>query len=452
MINKKELWNIVLSELEVSLSPANFKTWFANTSISEIKDNDSIVVISVPTNFSKNWLEEKYHKFILDAMQKEADNKIKKVIYSVNPPLADNKQGLRAVSMDKILKTAEPKIDQNKLNKKYNFDSFVVGSGSELAYAACLAVAKDNGKKYNPLFIYGGVGLGKTHLAQAIANKRLEENPNASVVYTNAEKFTNEFIHAITNKTIDGFKEKYRKINLFLIDDVEFMAGKERTQEEFFHTFNSLYEDDQQIVITSDRLPKAIPAFKDRLTSRLEWGLIVDISPPDFETRVAILRKKCKEKEINLNDNILRYLASNIQDNVRELEGALNKLIVYFEFHHMELDLERVKNILSALKVEPKKVFVKPREIIKIVADFYGIDAEEMIGPSRKKEIAFPRQVVMYLMRKESGASFPLIGKEVGRRDHTTAMYAFEKIKKEVKKEGSTRKEIELIKQRIYNK
>jgi len=450
-VNKQEIWNIVLSELELSLSKANFKTWFQNTYISQFQDNGETVIVGVPNNFSKNWLEKKYHQPILEALQGATDDKIKKVIYKVEAATLAKEPGPEPIDLDKFVPEKVAKTNGHGLNVRYTFKNFIVGKGSELAYAACQVAVKQPGKKYNPLFIYGGVGLGKTHLLQAIGHAILEKNPKVKVLCTNAERFTNEFIRAIGNGTMDKFKEVYRGVDVLLVDDIQFMAGKERTQEEFFHTFNSLHQDGRQIVLTSDRTPKDIPALEDRLISRLEWGLIADISPPDLETRLAILKAKCQERKCNLNEEILQYLATHIQRNVRELEGALNKLIAYYEFHRTELNLSVVKNILASLNTRRKKGLIQAKELIETVANFYGIHVSEMIGISRKRELVVPRQVAMYLMREEVGASFPLIGKELGNRDHTTAMHAYEKIKTGIEQNSRTKQEIDLIKQRLYN-
>ncbi len=458
-MDKKQLWNIVLSELEITLSKANFKTWLSNTCISQIQDEGQTIVVGVPTNFAKTWLEKKYHHSIFETLQQATDNKVKRVIYKVEP-VSPEPSAVQpgVIDLEKIpddLSTRgenELRTNGYGLNPKYTFKNFIVGKGSELAYAACLAVTRQRtGKKYNPLFIYGGVGLGKTHLLQAIGHEILQKNPKIRMLYTNAEKFTNEFIQAIRKKAMDKFRNVYRGLDVLLIDDIQFMTGKEQTQEEFFHTFNSLYQEERQIVITSDRPPKEIPALEDRLTSRLEWGLIADISPPDLETRLAILKTKCQNLKCNLSEEILQYLAAHIQNNVRELEGALNKLIAYYEFHQIELDLPMVKSILDTFGVQKKRGFIQPKQVIETVADFYGIRVNEMVSISRKRELVTPRQMAMYLMREEVGASFPMIGKELGDRDHTTAMHAYEKIKKEIEKGGRVKQEIDLIKQRFYN-
>lgn len=450
-MNKKEIWNIVLSELELVLSKANFKTWFQNTSISQIKDDGETVVVSVPNNFSKNWLEKKYHRAILEAIQGATDNKVKRIIYQVETPLIEKQIKPIVIDVNRLSAEKPAQTNSHGLNIRYTFKNFVVGKGSELAYAACQAVVKQPGKKYNPLFIYGGVGLGKTHLLQAVGHAILEKNPKVKVLYTNAEKFTNEFVNSIGDGTVDNFKNTYRNLNVFLIDDIQFMTGKERTQEEFFHTFNSLYQEERQIVITSDRTPKDIPALEDRLISRLGCGLIVDITPPDLETRLAILKAKCQERKCAFSEDILQYLAAHIQKNVRDLESALNKLIAYQELYQTDLNLPLVKNILISLGNRPKKTLVQPRELIAAVANFYGLQISEMTGVSRKRELVNPRQVAMFLLREEVGASFPLIGKELGNRDHTTAMHAYEKIKREVEQNSRIKQEIDLIRQRLYN-
>jgi len=452
LLGKEQIWQIVLSELELVISRTNFKTWFQNTYIACLEDNDETAVVAVPNNFSREWLEKRYHKSILTALQNASDNKIKKVIYKVETKATSKVAAPISIGPETKTKEAEVKANGYGLNPHYTFETFVVGQGSELAHAAALAVAKEPVKRYNPLFIYGGVGLGKTHLLQAIGHYLLKNNSEKKVRYTNAEKFTNEFIEAIRKGTVDKFRKFYRNLDVLLIDDIQFMAGKERTQEEFFHTFNSLHQEERQIVITSDRPPKSLPALEDRLISRLEWGLIADITPPDLETRLAILKAKCQERNYTLSDEILQYLATHIQNNVRELEGALNKIIAYQDLQRTTIDLNIVKNIITNLAAQPKKGLVQTKQIVEVVANFYGVKVGDMISVSRRRELVTPRQVVMYLMREEINASFPLIGKELGNRDHTTAMHAYGKIKKEVDEGGRIKQEVDLIKQRLYNK
>jgi len=447
MIDHQKIWQVVLAELELSIPKANFKTWFQNTSLSKIEEDTKTAVIMVPNNFTKNWLEKRYHKNILKILEKATDGEIKKIRYEYEigkPPLSP-----------KFLESFKAPVQKEKingfgLNPNYTFKRFVTGKENELAYAASCAVAKNPGKKYNPLFIYGGVGLGKTHLLHAIGHAILEKNRYLKVLCTNAEKFTNEFVDAIRSGTMEKFNKNYRNLDVFLIDDIQFIAGKKGTQEAFFHIFNSLHQADKQIVITSDRPPKTIPTLEDRMVSRFEWGLIADIIPPGLEMRLAILRAKCQEKKFFLSDEILNYLANQITNNVRELEGVLNRLMVYRDFHGIELDLAVTKSIINSLSTGANKKFVRLKEVLEAVSDFYNIKVSEMIGPSRKKELVEPRQVAMYLLREELKASFPLIGKEFGNRDHTTVMHSYEKIKKEVEAEGRKKQEIDFIKQKLY--
>ncbi|MHA1757637.1 MAG: chromosomal replication initiator protein DnaA, partial [Promethearchaeota archaeon] len=317
--------------------------------------------------------------------------------------------------------------------------------------AACRAVVKNPGNTYNPLFIYGGVGLGKTHLLQAIGHEALKQR-NKKILYVTSEKFTNEYIQAVKNGRAKEFKDLYRNVDFLLIDDIQFIAGKESTQEEFFHTFNHLHQSNKQIVLTSDRPPQAIPALEKRLLSRFEWGMIADISSPDLETRIAILEKKTKEKNYNINKEVINFIATNIQNNVRELEGVLNRLIAYHQFNNTPINLENAKKIIDSItSISSHKKSVTPKEIIKTVAQFYDLKIEDIMGKSREKRFAYPRQIIMYLMREEIKSSYPSIGQELGGRDHTTAMHAFHKISQDIENDERIRQEINAIKQRLYN-
>jgi len=461
-MTKEQLWQAVLGELELSLSKAHFTTWLKNTFISLLEDDQ--VVVGVPNAFTQAWLEKKYHKAILRVLQGITNGQIKKVIYKVESQLSIKKedplkdltsnistfQKLNKIKKDKFEKSVTQRFG---LNPKYTFKNFVVGKGNELAHAACCRVANNPGVRYNPLFLYGGVGLGKTHLIQAIGHKVIAKfGTNKKILYINAERFTNEYIQAIrTGKTKD-FKNTYRAVDILLVDDIQFIAGKEGTQEEFFHTFNDLHQKNSQIVLTSDRPPKAIPALEERLTSRFEWGMIVDVSSPDLETRIAILESKIKEKNYYLDKEIIQYIAANIQKNVRELEGALNKIIAYHELYNINPTLETTKNILSSLISSYRKpTNISSRQLLNTVADFYEIKVDDLTGSSRKKELVIPRQISMYLLRTELDYSYPTIGKELGGRDHTTAMHAYKKINKEIKNEGRIKQEVDLIQQRLYN-
>jgi len=449
----QKIWQAALGELELTLSRANFTTWFKNTFISS--DEEEIITISVPNTFTKAWLEKKYHSAILKALQKITDNKVKNIVYQVETKTSLQSQKSPEKVAEKIAKevvSAEtPTVNEFGLNPRYTFSNFIIGKGNELAQAASLAITKKLGKIYNPLFIYGGVGLGKTHLIQSIGNQVLKESPDRKVLYVSSEKFTNDFIKSISNNRTERFKDTYRSVDVLLVDDIQFLAGKEGTQEAFFHTFNDLHQANRQVVMTSDRPPKAIPALENRLVSRFEWGMIADISTPDLETRSAILKAKCQEKNCQFSDEIISYVATNIQNNVRELEGALNKIVAHCQLIGVTPTLEEIKKILDSITSIQRKRSVTPRQIINLVAEFYDIKIEGLLGSCRKKNLALPRQIVMFLMREELKSSFPSIGQEVGNRDHTTAMHAYSKITKAIDEDEKINQDIKLIKEKLYN-
>jgi chromosomal replication initiator protein len=348
------------------------------------------------------------------------------------------------------LEFEELKINkETNLNPKYTFESFVVGPSNELAHAAAWAVAKKPGLVYNPLFIYGGTGLGKTHLLQAVGDAVLKDFDQKRIRYVPTEKFTAEIVYSIRNQTIESLKAKYRAIDVLILDDVQFLSGKEKTQEEFFHTFNALYESNKQIILSSDRPPKSIPALADRLRSRFEGGMIGDIGYPDYETRIAILKTKCQEKGLNFSDEVLDYVATNIQRNIRELEGALNRLVAFQRVNNQSPDLETSKVLLKSLFLSPSKM-INPKKIIEIVSEFYDLKEKDLLSLSRKKEIVKPRQVAMFLLRSELKSSYPFIGRRFAGKDHTTAIHACEKILKQAESDENLSNEISLIKQRIY--
>lgn len=444
-MTKEELWEAVLAQIQFNTSPANFATWFKKTEISS-RDEDQIVV-SVPNNFSKEWLQNKYHKKIL------------KILHKLNPDIKDIEY---KVDSSKVKQTPSPGVEEEQLkfndfeldkdtnlNPRYTFENFVVGSFNELSHAGAWAVAKEPGSVYNPLFIYGGVGLGKTHLLQAIGN-RVKDNFDKKIKYVSAEKFTSGVVSSIKNQKIQEFKSNFKNIDTLIIDDIQFLSGKEKTQEEFFHIFNVLYEKDNQIILSSDRPPKAISPLKDRLRSRFEGGMIADISLPDYETRMAILKLKIKEREVSIPEQILDYIANNVKDNIRELEGALNKLIAYKKLNNETPDLEVAKSLLKNLVYSSKKI-ITPDKIVKTVANFYGIDQEKLASPSRKREVVKPRQIAMYLLRDKLDNSYPSIGERFGDRDHTTVIYACEKIEEKLGKEDGISEEIDLINQKLKN-
>lgn len=463
-MNTHELWQTALGELELTLSKVNFATWFKNTFISSF--DEERVVISVPNIFTKSWLENKYNTAIIKSLQSASNLRIREVIYKVElrpqsrPLLTEMPAQLPSSNETAVLpKQREESLDlhkrefasESKLNPKYTFDSFIVGKGNELAHAAALAIAADPGKKYNPLFVYGGVGLGKTHLIQSIGNEVYKKNAQAKVLYVTCEKFTNEFINAVKSGRGKEFKDTYRTVDVLMIDDIQFLTGKDGTQEEFFHTFNALHQAEKQVILTSDRPPKQIPALEQRITSRLEWGMLVDISSPDFETRIAILETKCKERNYDLDPEIVRYLATIVQSNVRELEGALNKIIAFHQFKNIKPTLESVKSILTSFNPSHTKKNVTVKHIIQTVSSYFDVAVVDITGKCRERRLAFPRQIIMYLIREELNASYPTIGAELGGRDHTTAMHACSKIGGELENDPKLRQDIDLIKQRLYN-
>jgi len=476
----QELWQATLGELEILLSKANFTTWFKNTSIASY--NEDKVIINVPNIFTKEYLAKKYHQVILKALKNITQNSnLKEIEYRIDSAVQNrtnyftsssvgpaSKQKMtsgrpmtESISHILVQESGEPETGKSpatgasKLNSKYTFNTFIVGRNSELAHAAALAVVKNPGNAYNPLFIYGGVGLGKTHLMQAIGNKILENNPKAKVLYTSCENFTNDFMAAVraaseNPKALQEFNDKYRSLDVFLIDDIQFLSGKERTEEAFFNIFNELQQNNKQLVISSDRPPKAIPGIEQRTISRFEWGMIADISVPDFETKIAILEEKLKEKNFTLSREMINYLAGAIHNNIRELEGVLNRIIALSQLQNRELGLEEIKQLTSAIIVNTQKNSLTPKNVIKKVAEYFDISIDDVIGPCRKKNLTEPRQITMFLMREELKLSYPVIGQELGGRDHTTVIHACEKITKQIKLEDKIRQDVNTLKQKLY--
>ena len=446
---KEEFWQAVLAQIQLDISAANFATWFKDTGIASYKNGQAVIL--VPNSFAKEWLENKYGKTIFKILY-SLDKEIKEIKYTVG------KTELKAVKKPQIslpaigqLDFEEFKIDKETgLNPKYTFENFIVGPFNELAQAAAWAVSKKPGLVYNPLFIYGGVGLGKTHLLQAIGNAVAKNFSQKKINYVSAEKFTAGIVSSIKNHTIESFKIKYKAFDVLILDDVQFLANKEKTQEEFFHTFNTLYENNKQIILSSDRPPKAIPALAERLRSRFEGGMIGDISYPDYETRMAILKAKSQEKGISFPENVLDYIASNVQRNIRELEGVLNRLVAYQKINNQIPNLDTAKSLLKSLFASPNKI-INPKKIIQIVSEFYDMKEREILSPSRKKEIVRPRQIAMFLLREELKSSYPFIGRKFAGKDHTTAIYACEKIGREIESNENLSNEIDLIRQRILS-
>lgn len=403
------VWDKVLQNIRTEIGSTSFDIWFSMVKYNTCRNEK--IYISVPNTLTKEWIESRY----LENMQKTF-------------------RDLTQQDISLILTTEPIEKDAyiSPLNSKYTFDTFVVGNSNRFAHAACYAVGETPSRAYNPLFIYGGVGLGKTHLMQAIGHRILSNNPKYSVMYVSSEQFTNELIGSIKDDNTPGFRNKYRNIDVLLIDDIQFLAGKERTQEEFFHTFNTLYEANKQLVISSDRPPRNIPTLEDRLRSRFEWGLITDIQTPDLETRIAILRKKAQTDNFNIPYDVLDYIANYIDSNIRELEGALVRLVAYATINNKPLDMatatEALKDILPP--PGPKKITIEC--IQKEVCKYYGLDISEMLSKKRNKQLVVPRQVAMFLCRKLTDASLPLIGDQFGGRDHTTVMHSLDKVNREI--------------------
>ena len=457
MESRDKIWQNVLGQLELLISRANFTTWFKNTFL--VEHDDQQAIIGVPNSFTKVWLEKKYHDHITRALEGVLSINNLQVIYRV-----ESRENLANVGQKNqiVTKIEEAPVynsgSQNNhknlnkfgLNSNYTFDSFVVGPGNELAQAAALACAQKPGETYNPLFIYGGVGLGKTHLVQAVGNHILAKNPQKKILYINSEKFTNDFIFAIKSGKTDKFKNIYRNVDVLLIDDIQFIGGKEQTQEEFFHTFNALHQNNKQIIISSDRQPKAIAGIENRLTSRFEWGMIADISFPDLETRVAILETKCQQRNYRLSQEIIQLVAESIQENIRELEGALNRIIAFHQLNNTSPTTESVRSLLGGISINPKKAGLTSKKLLRVVADFFDISLEELLGSSRKKELVVPRQIAMFLMREQLKSSFPNIGQEVGGRDHTTAMHACFKITDLLTSDDKLKNDLAVLRQKIY--
>ncbi len=447
-MDSNQLWQSVLAELEIQISRPNFITWLKNSQLVK-KDDDGGVIVGLSNNFAKEWVENKYHKMIFSSLR-NIDETVKRVEYIV---CEEKRQIIKEeVKSDFIKQESFPelKIDsETNLHPKYTLNSFVVGSANELAYAASLAVVKDVGKKYNPLFIYGGTGLGKTHLIQAIGNEiRTYYKNSIKVRYVSSEKFVNDVIGGIRNKRMEDVKNKYRNIDVLIIDDIQFIGGKERSEEEFFHTFNILYENNKQIIISSDRPPAAIPTLEERLRSRFEGGMIADITYPDYEMRIAIIKNKLQEKNHSFEDDVCSLIAAKIQRNIRELEGILNKLIFYKEVKKVELTIRIAEEIIANTLQQSSKN-ITPNQIIKSVADFFEIIPSEIMNRSRKKSVVEPRQITAFLFRDILNMSYPEIGEKLGKRDHSTAIHACEKISQEINKNQNLNQKITLIREII---
>jgi chromosomal replication initiator protein len=457
-MDAKQVWRAALGELQVSLSPANFETWLRDTQLVDVEEQR--FRIAVPNGFAKDWLETRYRSLISQTLARIVGYSVQ-VEFVVSAAATVSMDGAGATEPDQAppSPTRHVRVEPTRvggeggatyLNPRYTFSNFIVGSANRLAHAASLSVAERPGHAYNPLFLYGGVGLGKTHLMHAIGNQVIARFPRKRVVYATSEKFTNEFITSIQQGKIDDFRARYRRIDLLLIDDIQFIADKERTQEEFFHTFNAIHEDGKQIVLSSDRPPKAILTLEERLRSRFEWGLIADLTAPDLETRIAILRAKAEEGAVPITSDVIEFIARKVVSNIRELEGALNRIVAYAAMGAMPISIELAQAVLSNVLYNPKKRQVTPERIAKAVSDYYSVPMDVLAGQKRDKAIVMPRQIAMFLMREETDVSLLRIGAELGGRDHSTVLHACDKINREVAVNDELRREIAAVRELIY--
>ncbi len=457
MFNTKELdqvWEKTLDTIKDQLSNPSFKTWFSDTSPLELT-SEGLLKLKVPNDFIKDWIESRYTDLIIKTITELTDTEVELKFFTPeeikkleqeqknkNKPESESRTEIKPVDNSRV---------KGSLNPKYTFETFVVGSSNRFAHAASLAVAEAPAKAYNPLFLYGDVGLGKTHLMQAIAHFILEHNPDHKVVYVSSETFTNELINAIKDDKTVKFRNKYRTIDILLVDDIQFLEGKERTQEEFFHTFNALHEANRQLIISSDRPPKEIPTLEERLRSRFEWGLITDIQKPDLETRIAILRKKADLENLEIPNEVIIDIANKIQSNIRELEGALIKVIAYAELVDRDIDLElaqeALKDLIDTDKGPTREINIP--NIKKVVAENYNINLTKMDSKKRTQNIVLPRQIAMYLAREMTDSSLPVIGEAFGGRDHTTVMHAHNKITEKIEENQEFRKSISKLQKKI---
>ena len=441
----ERLWQECLAYLKSSLGKISFDTWIAPLNLKSL--HETLIVLETPDLFFKNWLETNYlpqiKKALRDISQKEFQ-----VSLEVNPSLLKKRTNKIFRSISKTFQE-EPQ-DSLRLNPRFTFQNFIVGASNRMAHAASLAVLDAPGKSYNPLFIYGGAGLGKTHLMQAIAHYTTSKTPQLKVKYTYSETFTNELILSIQNRTTPKFRQKYRNIDVLLIDDIHFLSGKEAVQEEFFHTFNVLYDYHKQIVISSDRCPREIPKLEERLVSRFSWGLVVDIQPPDFETRVAILKKKLENEPITIDGEVINFIAQNIATNIRELEGALVRIIAYSLIENREISLGLAKDILRDIVKEINKK-ITPEIILERVADYFNINSNELKRGKRSKSLILPRQIVMYLIRELTDLSLPEIGNFLGAKHHTTVLYATRKLKDILIRDKKIKGVVDSLTQKIKN-
>jgi chromosomal replication initiator protein len=456
-LNARQVWQAVLGDLQLRLPKSDFETWLQGTTI--VAFEDGLVVISTPNSFAKQWLERKAGDLIRKTLSGVLGYTVQiRVVVAGN---GDKNGGTRHEPQRRKKPAAEaatpraasapapppqqlplPMPTPSGLNPDYAFSTFIVGSSNRMAHAAAMAVAEHPAHAYNPLFIYGGVGLGKTHLLHAVGHYALQRNPETRVLYVSSETFTNDMVNAIRRGTTEEFRGRYRHNDVLLIDDIQFIGGKESTQEEFFHTFNTLHAAYKQIVITSDRPPKAIVTLEERLRSRFEGGLIVDIQPPDLETRLAILRTKVEDRGVAIPNPVVEFLAQRVQRNIRELVGCLNRVVAYAELNALPLTVELTHEALDDIFLDSRRPEMTAGQILEIVARHYGVSVDELQGKGRSQEVALPRQIAMYLLREETGAPLAAIGQQLGGRDHTTILYGYDKVAQEIEVDAHLRREV----------
>ena len=450
-MSEKEIWDKVLEIAQERISNTSYQTSIKDTQLYSLKNDEAIILVSLP--FNASWLNQRYSEIMQAIIYDVIGYEVKPHFISEDELASYNNVNTQEVQEPQVQHSSidDKTWGKEQFNMHNTFDTFVIGPGNRFPHAASLAVAEAPAEAYNPLFIYGGVGLGKTHLMHAIGHHVLSNKPNAKVIYTSSEKFTNEFIKSIRDNETEAFREKYRKIDVLLIDDIQFIQNKEQTQEEFFHTFNELHQNNKQIVISSDRPPKEIAKLEDRLRSRFEWGLIVDITPPDYETRMAILQKKIEEENLDIPPEALNYIANQIQSNIRELEGALTRLLAYSKLQGKPITTELTAEALKDIIQSPKSKKITIQDIQKIVGQYYSVRIEDFSAKKRTKSIAYPRQIAMYLSRELTDFSLPKIGEEFGGRDHTTVIHAHEKIANDIKSDPTFKQEVENLEKEIRN-
>ncbi len=446
-MNSLQAWQATLGQLQMEMSKPTFDTWVRNAEL--VSHQQDVFTVGVPNAYARDWLESRLSSTVnrlLTGVMGRAQN-VRFIVWHKDYDMQEPDGGASTVDEGAPVQDG-PQRTNNTITARYTFENFVVGASNRLAHAACMAVAENPARAYNPLFLYGGVGLGKTHLLHAIGNAAFQQG--LQILYVSSEEFTNDLINAIRTHNTPAFRERYRRIDVLLIDDIQFIAGKESTQEEFFHTFNTLHGQDKQIVLSSDRPPKAMVTLEERLRSRFEWGLTADIQPPDLETRIAILRSKAERQGRQVPIEILETIARLVQSNIRELEGALTRVVAFADLSGQPLSTQLVQTALADLL--PQRGSLEPLQVLKAVAEVFGLSPDELLGRSRSRDVALPRQVAMYLMREEVNASLPQIGEVLGGRDHTTVMYACEKVADLIERDDRLRRQVLRIREQLYGR